>query len=216
MLWLNKNNFLSKLIFTVTKFYQYRKLLQKCLIYNNFPQTLAQLPQEFAVDRITLLELNSLKQSNIEVLILDYDGVLCPQGEIKPLPEVISWLEQATLIFGAKKIFILSNNPLLERQEFLNKYFNNQIIFIVTKPKPYPDGIIEICDYLKLTTGQIPEKSRMLFVDDRLSTGILAAKIFGIVGCLILKPYTNIKKRFLIESSFIVIRKLERLILCHL
>lgn len=200
---------ISNFIFTATKFYQHRKLLKQCLVNHH-------VAQEFAVDGITLLELNSLKENNIEILILDYDGVLCPQDEIQPLPEVISWLEQAILVFGSKKIFILSNNPLAARQKFLDKYFNNQIVFIVAKPKPDPDGIMKICDYLLLATGAVPEKSQILFIDDRLATGILAAKIFGIASCLLLKPYTNIRQRFIIESWFMIIRKLERFILWHL
>ena len=200
---------MNKFIFTVIKFYQCHILLKKCLINNNFNQ-------EFGTDQITSLELNSLKNNNVLALILDYDGVLTSEGEIKPLPQVMAWLEQAVLVFGPKRIFILSNNPLLERQEFFNKYFNNQIIFIVAKPKPYPDGIAEIYAQLQLELGKVPEKSQILMIDDRLSTGILAAKIFGIASCLVLQPYTNINARFIVELWFILIRKLERLIVWHL
>ncbi len=208
MISFNKNNWIFTLFFILTKFCKYRKLLKQCLINNNFAQ-------EFSIDQIISLDLNSLKNNNIEVLVLDYDGVLCEQGEIKPLPQVIAWLERALLVFGEHKIFILSNNPLLARQEFFNKYFNNQIIFIKNKPKPYPDGIAEIYDYLQSYLGRSQEKSHMLIIDDRLSTGILAAKIFGIASCLVLNPYTNIRKQFVIEYWFIFLRKLERLIIWH-
>lgn len=209
MLVYKTNSFLPTWLFTVTKFYQFRKALKRCLVTNN-------IAQEFCVDRIASIDLNILKNHHISALILDYDGVLCEQDGIEPRTEVINWIEKALLVFGSKRIFILSNNPLPERQDFFNKYFNNQIIFVVNKPKPYPDGIAEIYNYCQLSSSTPIEKSTLLIFDDRLSTGILAAKIFGIASCLILSPYTNIKKQFIIESWFIMLRKLERLAIWHL
>lgn len=209
MLVYKTTSFLSTFVFTLTKFYQFRKALKKCLLINN-------IAQEFYVDRIASVDLNILKNHHISALILDYDGVLCEQDGIEPRTEVINWIDRALLIFGSKRIFILSNNPLPARQDFFNKRFNNQIIFVVNKPKPYPDGIAEIYDYCQLSSSTPIEKSTLLIFDDRLSTGILAAKIFGIASCLILSPYTNIKKQFIIESWFIMLRKLERLAIWHL
>lgn len=203
------NGFMSTWIFTLTKLYQFRKILKKCLLVNN-------IAQEFYIDRLVSLDLNVLKNYNISALILDYDGVLCEQDGIEPSTEVINWIEQALLIFGSKRLFILSNNPLPERQDFFNQRFNNQIIFVVNKPKPYPDGIAEIYNYCQLSSNIAIKKSTILMIDDRLSTGILAAKIFGIASCLVLAPYTNVKKHFIIESWFIILRKLERLTIWHL
>ena len=185
-------------VFTIIKFFQYGRLLKT---------------QEFTVDKIVLLDLNELIQKNILALILDFDGVLGAQRDLQPLPEVIEWLEKAIEIFG-KKIFILSNNPLLARKQFFDKYFNNQIIFITAKPKPDPEGIMLIFNNLQLFRHI--EKSQVLLIDDRLSTGVLAAKIFGIASCLVKRPYVNLKKRFFEELFFVLLRKIERLIVWRL
>lgn len=215
----NKNNPIFRMLFTFFYFYKHRQSLKKCLIYhkvNSAVNSKDVLPMEFNVDQVTLLELNSLKFNKIKILILDYDGVLSSYGESQPLPEVINWLERAILIFGPRKIFILSNNPSLIRKEFSDKYFNEKIIFVISQPKPYTDGIEYIKKYLLLEFGEAPINSEILLVDDRLATGILAAKIADIASCLILKPYINIKKKFIVEIVFIMFRKFERLILCHL
>ena len=214
----NKNNPIFRIIFTFFYFYKYRQSLKKSLIYHNVNSEVNStkvLPMDFNVDQVTLLELDSLKVNKIKILILDYDGVLSSYGESQPLPEVIDWLERAILIFGSRKIFILSNNPSLIRKEFLDKYFNEKIIFVISKPKPYIDGIEYIKKHLLLEFGESPINSEILMVDDRLATGILAAKIADIASCLILKPYINIKKKFIVEIVFIMFRKFERLILCH-
>ena len=170
--------------------------------------------KQFSIEQIICLDLNKLKQENILALILDFDGVLAPQGDIYPLPEVIEWLEKAILVFGEKRIFILSNKPLLSRKNFFDKYFNNQITFVTAKPKPDPEGIMIIFNNLQVSA--CIEKSQILLIDDRLATGILAAKIFGIASCLIKQPYVNLKKRFFEELFFMLIRKIERLIVWHL
>ena len=185
-------------IFTIIKFFQYRSLLKS---------------QEFVVDKIVSLDLNKLKQENIAALILDFDGVLSSEGEISPVPKVIEWLDKAIPLFS-KKIFILSNNPLLERKQFFDKYFNNQIEFIVARPKPDPEGIMTIFNNLQLL--EHIKKSQILLVDDRLATGILAAKIFGIASCLVKRPYVNLKRRLFEELFFMFIRKIERLLVWHL
>lgn len=185
---------------TVIKFFHYRRALKA---------------NDFEVDRLTLLDLNTLKQKNIVALILDFDGVLGYQGDLQPLPEVIEWLERTIQIFGSKKIFILSNKPLLARKQFFDKYFNNNIIFIIAKPKPDTQGITNIFNILQQTNIPI-KKTQVLMIDDRFATGILAAKIFGIPSCLIKQPYVNLKQRFFEELFFIVLRKIERLILWRL
>ncbi len=190
---------MQRIIFTIIKFFRYRSCLKK---------------PEFTVDQIILLNLEYLKQKNILALILDFDGVLGSHGKLQPLPEVVEWLERAVQIFGPKKIFVLSNNPLASRRDFFEQYFNNQIEFIIAKPKPNLEGIITIFNDL-LLFGSI-EKSQVLLIDDRLATGILAAKIFGIASCLIMKPYVNLRGNWIKELFFMFLRKLERIIVWHL
>lgn len=165
---------------------------------------------EFIVDNIISLDPNTLKQQNTTALILDFDGVLAPEGDLHPLPEVIEWLEKALQVFGSQRLFILSNNPLPARKLFFEQYFNNQIIFIIAKPKPDPQGIMITFNTLKAKNATI-EKSQILLIDDRLSTGILAAKIFGVASCLIRRPYVNLKNNFFREFLFICLRTIERI-----
>lgn len=173
----------------------------------------SKFPQEFSIDRLIDLNVDQLKRAKFLALILDYDGVLCSQGEIIPKQEVIDWLRKALLIFGSKRIFILSNNPLRERQEFFSKHFKDEILFIVSKPKPNTQGMSEIYNYCKLSFGSSINKTTILMIDDRVTTGVLAAKIFGISACLVLKPYTNFGKQFIIEAWFSLLRRIERLML---
>lgn len=180
----------------ILKFFKNRKLL-RCL--------------EYSVDQITYLNLDKLKQQNIKALIVDFDGVLAAEGQPTPLPEAISWLEQAIQTFGVNKIFIFSNNPTIVRQQFFEKYFNNHIIFIIAKPKPDTEGLSYAFNYLQKTSSASIEKSQILMLDDRLATGILAAKIFGIASCLIQQPYVNLKNNFAKELFYIAVRGLERL-----
>lgn len=180
----------------ILKFFKNRKLLRYL---------------EYSEDQITSLDLNKLKQQNIKALIIDFDGVLAAESQPTPLPEAISWLEQAIEAFGVNKIFIFSNNPTIVRQQFFEKYFNNHIIFIIAKPKPDIEGLSYAFNYLQKTSSVNIEKSQILMLDDRLATGILAAKIFGIASCLIQQPYVNLKNNFAKELFYIVIRRLERL-----
>jgi predicted HAD superfamily phosphohydrolase YqeG len=216
-------NWLSNLLFIATKFYQFRQLLKNYLINSNSNAVIKQhdLPNNFilAVNRLIDLDLNDLYKQGIRILILDYDGVLTAHGEIEPSSEVIEWLQQAVAMFGSQKIFILSNNPLQSRAEFFTEFFTKKIIFInkefLSRPKPYPDGVQVVLRDVGVD-GTMITKSQVLLVDDRLSSGILAAEICGISGCLVKKPYTNLKKHFILEWWFIFIRKLEKLILWHL
>lgn len=215
----NKNHPIFRIFFTVYYFVKYRKLLKNCLIHKYELNKLinlenqAHLLDEFHVDKLISLNIANLKINGIKFLILDFDGVLSTYGEDQPLSEVIYWLEEAIANLGAKKIFILSNNPSLSRKIFLDKYFTENIIFVISKPKPYIDGIEYIKGYLLQELHQKPLNSEILLVDDRLATGILAAKIAGISSCLILNPYINMNKKFIVELIFIILRSFERLLL---
>lgn len=169
---------------------------------------------ELIADSLLLLDPERLKKQNTIALILDFDGVLAYEGDLHPLPEIIEWLDKAIEIFGSKKIFILSNNPLPQRKLFFEKYFNNNIIFITAKPKPSTEGI-EMA-YKILDSDLKFNKSQILLIDDRLLTGILAAKIFGVSCCLIRKPYVNLKHKVLKEIFFILLRLIERTIIWRL
>ena len=207
--------FISRLGFTLVNLFRYRKQLKQCLIYNQLAQSPQKLNIDFSIKNIEALDLQALSQANIKALILDYDGVLSNHGESQPLPAIMLWLEQAIKIFGGENIFVLSNNPQTERKEFLDAHFNRQIEFVINKPKPYPDSVIYIYQKLYSNSGSI-SKENILLIDDRIGTGILAAKIVGVSSCLILDPYVNFNKHLIIEFLLTVVRKLERCLIWHL
>ena len=185
-----------RFIYTLSKTWQWRKQLQK-YIYD---------PQ-LQIERIIQLNTDYLRSMGISALALDYDGVLAAHGEPKPRAEVLTWLKQLVQEFAPHTIYILSNKPTLERQQFFQQYFP-EIKFIVAKrKKPYPDGLQQIL----ADAGLLPEQ--LLLVDDRLCTGILATAIVGTHGAWLTKPYINLKFCPLTELGIVELRWMEEKIL---
>ena len=72
------------------------------------------------------------------------------------------------------------------------------------RKKPYPDGLLKIAELSKA------KPSKMLLIDDRLLTGVLATFIANTQAIWIKKPYVNLKKHWGSELLFVALRKLER------
>ena len=145
----------------------------------------------------------TFQQQGIEILILDFDGVLASHGELYPVGELHDWLYNCVEIFGARNIFILSNKPLAERITYFKQHYPGIRYVKEVKKKPYPDGLQKIISLTKKSS-----KSLML-VDDRLLTGCLAACIADVPVTYINKPYVCISKRPITELFFIFLRFLE-------
>jgi uncharacterized protein len=153
---------------------------------------------------ILTLQPVKLKQSGIQALALDFDGVLAPHGFQIPLPEAEQWLRHCIKVFGEEKIFILSNKPTKERSEWFGKNFNRMRFISGVRKKPYPDGLQEIS---KLAAAPI---NCVLMVDDRLLTGCLAAVNAGARPCYISNPYISFSHRPLAELFFKTLRLIDR------
>lgn len=146
----------------------------------------------------------ALRTQGIQALALDFDGVLASHGELGVHPEIESCLNNFMQIFGADRIFVLSNKPSAARADyFAGRYPGVRWIFAPRK-KPYPDGLQEILALTGLAAEQL------MMVDDRLLTGILAALIAKTRACYISDPYIDLAKRPLTELFFMGLRKLER------
>lgn len=184
---------MGRFFYTIRQFIKFKNALYKHL----------SVPKLYA-ENITELSPYDIHASGIEILILDFDGVLASHGETKVTPKVMTWLMKCTDQFQSNQIFILSNKPLLKRRVFFRENFPNIVFMKTKKKKPYPDGILQIMK----DTSVSPEN--IMIIDDRLATGILAAEIAGIKGCLITKPYTNFLRRPISESFFMILRWLER------
>lgn len=141
---------------------------------------------------------------DIQVLVLDFDGVLASHGELEPCEETIHWLKTFSKKWSPSNIVILSNKPLLERAEFFEAHFPEIEFILNAEPKPYPHGLELIAKKKEVSISQVA------LVDDRWLTGMLAAAIAGAQGIYIKRPYQNYQKRPFKELFFSVLRSLER------
>ena len=158
----------------------------------------------YTADSILLLSPSALKEQGIAVLSLDFDGVLSFQDEVMPLDTVTVWLQKACQVFSAKNVYILTNNPMPAREQFFSEHFPEITFIKMTQKKPHPEGLESIITQ----SGVAPDK--VVLVDDRLTSGILAACMAGTKAIYIKKPYVNYRKKTLKELFFSVIRLLER------
>jgi HAD superfamily phosphatase (TIGR01668 family) len=153
-----------------------------------------------------ILELDpeALRSSGITAIVLDFDGVLAPQGAAVPLPKAVEWMKQCEAVFGGDRVFILSNKPTEERRVWFSSHFPAMRFISGVRKKPYPDGLKKTGELAKVLPSQI------LMVDDRLLTGCLAALAAGVRPCYIRRPYIAFSHRPFAELFFWVLRAMER------
>jgi len=183
---------MQRFIFTIKMLWRYRSELKQYTI-NLSLQT----------KTIFQISLQGLKNTGIAVLVLDYDGVLAGYAIEKLDSNVTAWLNQAVEIFGDKRVFILSNRPCKHRIQYFLKYFPG-IQFVTARKKPYPDGLLTILRETKVS------KERLLLIDDRLLTGILAAMIAGVKALWVTSPTISFRHHPFWELGFIILRKIDK------
>lgn len=184
---------MNRIFFTLKKFWKNRYILAQ---YLSNPA--------FQAKNIYQLSLKDIKKQGIEVLVLDYDGVLAPHGVNELEPKVLDWLKRCSDIFGEGRVYVLSNKATMVRKEYFREQLPGIIFFKATRKKPYPDGLSAI-----LSEASIQSKE-MLVVDDRLFTGILAAVLVGAQGIFITKPTIDFFQHGIQESAFVFLRLKER------
>ncbi len=153
---------------------------------------------------ILTLDPATLKEGGIAALALDFDGVLAPHGFPAPLPEAEQWLSCCVSLFGADRIFILSNKPTDVRRRWFNEHFPEIRFISGVRKKPFPDGLNKIGELARVPLSSI------LMVDDRLLTGCLAAINAGAPPLYVRRPYISLHHRPLTELSFMLLRAGER------
>jgi uncharacterized protein len=185
----------SRIQYTISMAWKYKAVLRK-------------YRQDKALQIKSLLELDprQLKAQGIEALILDFDGVLASHGESEPNSEVSHWLHACLKIFGDGKIFILTNEPTLSRENHFKDKLSGIKWLTPERKKPFPDGALAVINQ----SGIQPET--LLLVDDRLLTGILMAAIVGIPGLYVTHPWISLSSRPFIETFYILLRRIERLL----
>ena len=159
---------------------------------------------------VTALSPQKLLQDGIKCLIIDFDGVLAAYAKTQLPLEVQAWLMECCKVFDPKMIFILSNKPTFARRDQFAKNFPGVNFIIAKYKKPRPDSIFSILQ----TTKLLPHE--LLIIDDRLLTGILAAIISNIRGCLITNPFIDLAANPIQEQIFILVRAFELWLFRHI
>lgn len=173
---------------------------------SRYRHELARILRETSADRrIRTIDPAALQADGIAALALDFDGVLAPHGYDLPLAEAEEWLARCVDIFGADRIFILSNKPTEARRAWFDEHFPAMRFISGVRKKPFPDGLNRIGELAKVPLSSI------LMVDDRLLTGCLAAINAGASPLYIRRPYVSFRQRPLVELFFMLLRAGERL-----
>jgi len=156
------------------------------------------------INQLSDLSLDFCQKRDIQVLVLDFDGVLAAHGENQPNSNNHVWLEKLVHANPELKICVLSNNPLLSRQEFFKDHFPSFVWISGVAKKPYPDGLLKIISEFNKPAQKI------CLIDDRLLTGVLASVLAGTQAILVTRPVRALRKHFIKECFFMVLRSLER------
>ncbi|MBC8017312.1 MAG: hypothetical protein H7X83_02180 [Verrucomicrobia bacterium] len=174
---------------------------------------LARLLKKTPHDRCILtIDPRTLHTDGVEVLALDFDGVLSPHGFAAPIPQAEEWLTRCVAVFGEDNLFILSNKPTQERKDWFGRHFPAIRFISGVRKKPFPDGLNKIGELARAPLSSI------LMVDDRLLTGCLAAINAGARPCYIRRPFVSFKHKIVAEAFFMLLRTAERMFvsICNL
>lgn len=186
---------MKRILYALAKGAKHRRQLGKFLF-----------DKSLQIAQLESLTVEQLEKANVAVLVLDFDGVLAPHDTDVPTPSAQAWLGAMSRGLGEQRIAILTNKAKPARIQFFKTNFPGiQVITGVAK-KPYPDGLWEIANYRGI------ESSRLMLIDDRLLTGMLAASIAPCQARYFIKPTQSYRKHFFKESFFSLLRGTERLI----
>jgi predicted HAD superfamily phosphohydrolase YqeG len=156
------------------------------------------------IHSLTEVTAQRLDDANIAILVLDFDGVLGPHDAKEPLPEAMQWLKAITQIIGESRVAILTNKPKPARLKFFSEHFPSIFIVQHVPKKPYPDGLLTIAEF----KGIPPH--RMVLIDDRLLTGMLATCLAYTQGWYFYPPKRNFWRNPVRETFFSLLRAFER------
>ncbi len=150
------------------------------------------------------ITLDKLDEADVAILVLDFDGVLAPHNAAIPSKEAELWLIKLSQTIGEHRIALFSNKPKPERIAYFAKKFPSIFFLQGAKKKPYPDGLEMIAQYRGVPVH------RLLLVDDRLLTGMLATCLAYTQGWYFRPPKTNFWCNPIVESFFSLLRVFER------
>tara|TARA_R110002110_G_scaffold65206_4_gene180028 strand:- start:111886 stop:112464 length:579 start_codon:yes stop_codon:yes gene_type:complete len=182
-----------RFFYALSQGWQNRKALHRYITQKNLQ-----------INSLSELQFSELENLNVAVLVLDFDGVLAPHNASEPTATAHAWLKKMSMNIGEQRIAILSNKPKPLRKAYFQKHFPGiQWVESVAK-KPYPDGLIEVAYSRGVAT------SRLLIVDDRLLTGILASCLAPCQARYFSQPICQYTRRPIKELFFSILRVTER------
>ncbi|MBS0286429.1 MAG: hypothetical protein JSR17_03985 [Proteobacteria bacterium] len=151
------------------------------------------------------ITLEKLDNAEIAILVLDFDGVLAAHNAKEPTPQAKAWLTKMSQTIGEHRLAILTNKPKPERLAYFAKEFPSLFVLHGVRKKPYPEGLVMIAQYRGVSAH------RIVLVDDRLLTGMLATCLGYTQGWYFRPPKTNYWKNPIVEAFFSFLRVSERL-----
>lgn len=156
----------------------------------------------------TILDIkpSTLKAQGIQVIALDFDGVLAHHDATTIDTPILDWLHDCNAIFGENNVYLHSNNNRPDRLEFLSQHCPYLTILAPNLKKPHPEGLLSITH----KTGISPK--HIALIDDRLMTGMLAACLAGCHGIYIRHPYVDYRHETYKELVFSTLRVIERIL----
>jgi len=164
-----------------------------------FKNIINYLSPKYYFDKISDIDLNKLKQKNIDTILLDLDNTLVPWYNSYIDPEIYNWLNNIKV--NNFKVCIISNG-LSIRVKRISKELG--FPFISNAIKPSTRAIVKA---LKMLNSK-PENT--VIIGDQIFTDILAGNRLGLTTILV-KPLAKVE---LITTKFI--RIIEKKILKYL
>lgn len=128
----------------------------------------------FYYEKVIDIDVSTLKQNNIECILLDIDDTIARHDSPVLIPGFRLWLEK--ILNSDIKVVLVSNN-YKSRVEFIAKILD--LPFIYSSFKPTPLGIIR-------ALKKVPcDKYRCISIGDQIFTDILGANIYGMKSILV-------------------------------
>jgi HAD superfamily phosphatase (TIGR01668 family) len=173
--------------------------LIKSKVKRLFKNVINYLSPKYYFDKISDIDLNKLKQKNIDTILLDLDNTLVPWYNSYIDPEIYNWLNNTKM--NNFKVCIISNGVSI-RVKRISKELG--FPFISNAIKPSTRAIVKA---LKMLNSK-PENT--VIIGDQIFTDILAGNRLGLTTILV-KPLAKVE---LITTKFI--RIIEKKILKYL
>lgn len=137
--------------------------------------------------KLTDISPEFLKDTGIQLLMLDMDNTISPYGVTEPSEEMLQWAEAVKM--AGTELYIVSNSKRIGRTEQFAKALN--VGYIKAAGKPRPGAVLKV-----MTIKEVAPENCAL-AGDQIYTDTIAANLAGITSLLVYPiKFTNILLRF--------------------